>query len=468
MKEKGTRWKTSLSLFSIYLCVFIFLTGCGTDKDSGVPEFKPDPDITPGDISDKLVARIYFDATLSMQGFVAPGSTDYTRICSYLDSVIVSGWGNEEVKFFRFGEQVESINRDTYLQVGDESFYQTDIGIKTYIEKVIENEAPLVNPQKEASRTPETGTETVVNDAPEETEANSTEGRLVVIVTDLFQDNGDINRLLPELKEKYIKKRLDVGLFGLRSQFDGRVYDIGSGAESSLRYRGPRPFYLLVLGRHADIAHYFDSLIENGFPEAKTIIFSRYLVDPLLSFDGASIEPENLNNKTFVRSEDRHLKQYEIVESSDPAKISAKSMKYDPLPYAMSFDSDTFEVSIIAECKPDPNGQNDISWKAQECLEVTSTLLESENGSELSELRVDFNLNSESLPDRTVYLYEVILYPETNSYQAPEWCSEWNMGAERNGAKTLNLVNFVRNLSRVTARNHRPKIAKFHCYIGKR
>lgn len=85
-------------LLSIYLCLFIFLTGCDTDKP-GIPDPpEPLPDLPP--LSDRLVARIYFDATLSMQGFVVPGSAHYTRICSNLESVILSGWGDEKAGFF--------------------------------------------------------------------------------------------------------------------------------------------------------------------------------------------------------------------------------------------------------------------------------------------------------------------------------------------------------------------------------
>jgi hypothetical protein len=397
-----------------------------------------------------------------MQGFVAPGSTDYTRICSYLDSVIVSGWGNEEVKFFRFGEQVESINRDTYLQVGDESFYQTDIGIKTYIEKIIENEYPLVKPPMEGSNTLEGATEIDVNNMPEEgAEADSTENRLVVIVTDLFQDNGDINRLVPELKEKCIKKGVDVALFGLRSQFDGTVYDTGIG-QAPLPYRSDpndlktfRPFYLLVLGRHADIAYYFDRLKANN-PDAQTIIFSRYLVSPLLSFeDATTIELKKLN----PLDQNPRLKRFRIVGDSDPAEISAK-LKYVSLPHAMLFDSNAFEVSISAKDKR--IGKTEENPEAAACMEVTSKL--NEDGNELS---VVFILDSEDL-QRDTYLYEVTLSPDVDAYQAPKWCSDWDMGGERDGSKTLNLVNFVRDLSQVTARMHRPKIAQFHCYIGKR
>ncbi len=464
-------------LFSVYLCCFIFLTSCDNGEGSGIPEFQPDTtDITPGDISDRLVARIYFDATLSMQGFVVPDSTRYTRICPALESVIVSGWRDETVSFFRFGERVEPIDRNTYLQVGDESFYQTDIGIKTYIEKIIENEDSLVKPQMEGSNTLEGATEIDVNNMPEEgTETNSTKNRLVVIVTDLFQDNGDINRLVPELKEKCIKKGVDVGLFGLRSQFDGTVYDIGIGEGSSIPYRSTpgnpetfRPFYLLVLGKHADIAHYFNRLIANGFTEAETIIFSRYLVNPLLSFkNAAKVETYNLNKKIVNRDHSQNpiLKQYEIVRSSEPAKISAK-MEYNPLPHAMSCDSNTFEDPIIAEHKPNKNGENERSPEAMNCLEVTSTFSE-------NELTVEFTLAT-SLPRRAVYLYEVTLNPAIDTYKVPDWCSEWDMGTGRNGARTLNLVNFVRGLTETTVRaettvrDHLPKIAQFYFYIKKR
>lgn len=91
MQQKETTWKTNNLLFFICLCLFIIIVSCGGGKD-GVPDFNPETsDTTPGSISESLVARIYFDATLSMQGFVIPSSTQYTQMCRYLESVIVSG-----------------------------------------------------------------------------------------------------------------------------------------------------------------------------------------------------------------------------------------------------------------------------------------------------------------------------------------------------------------------------------------
>ena len=442
------------------------------------PEFDPPRDITPGDISDSLAARIYFDATLSMQGFVAPGSTDYTRICPYLESVIVSGWENEEVNFFRFGEQVESINRNTYLQAGSVHFYEAEnIYRETFIQKIIDYEDRFVSDQMEGGSIHEESTEIEGSSTPEEStevvpsteEVNARkeeENPLVVIVTDLFQDRGDINLLVAQLKEKYIKNGLEVGLFGLRSQFDGTVYDTGIG-QAPLPYRSDpnnpktfRPFYLLVLGRHADIAYYFDRLKANN-PDAKTIIFSRYLVNPLLSFKDATIGPlENLNNDTIARNPDPRLKEFRITKKDRPSKISA-TLEYMLLPHVMPFDSYTLETFVVA--KHTPIEERKKSLDPQECLNVKSTLSKNGDGNELS---VEFGLSS-SLQS-AIYLYEVILSPGIDSYQAPKWCSDWDMGTERNGSKTLNLVNFVRDLSQVTARMHLPKIAQFHCYIKKR
>ena len=469
MQQLEITWKTNYLLFFICLCFFIFIVSCGGGK-GGIPDFDPETsDATPGGISKSLVARIYFDATLSMQGFVIPGSTQYTQMCRYLESVIVSGWENATVNFFRFGEQVEPIDRNTYLNLSRTEFYENSrIFRETFIEKIIDHEAQLTQAEKvKESVTTEESTETVK--IPEETNNNGKESPLVVIVTDLFQDNRDLTVLVTQLKEQYVQNGYEVGLLGLRSEFDGTVYDLG---EAPLPYRSTsgnpetfRPFYLLVLGRHADISHYFDRLIANGFPEAQTVIFTRYLVDSLLSFENATIEKlVNLNRVSIAKEPDPRLKEYRITDKNKPSQISAK-LKFQFLSHVMPFDPEKFEVKIIAEYKPDPKGKNEISLEAKKCLKVTSTHSKNDDGNGLS---VGFNLDSRSLPRKWIYLYEITLRPGIDRFKEPDWCSEWDMGDERNGARTLNLANFVRDLSQVAARMHQPIIAKFHFYIEKR
>ena len=143
--------KTRLWQFAICLCFLIFLASCGEP-----PEIPKRPDFdglpTPGGISETLTARIYFDATVSMKGFVVPGQTHYTRMLQRsLEGVVVrqKGW---KAKFFRFGTQVESIDRTTYLRVAHPEFYNDDtINKKTLIQKVIDYETQEVNNREAAN-----------------------------------------------------------------------------------------------------------------------------------------------------------------------------------------------------------------------------------------------------------------------------------------------------------------------------
>ena len=425
--------------FSIYLCFLIFLVGCEScDGTSSAPD-PPDIDIIPPP-SDKLTVRIYFDATVSMQGFVVANPwTHYTRILSYLESVVLSGWTDGKADFYRFGTQVEPIDRATYLQVAAPGFYDDrEINQETLIQEVIDYET-----KKGADFD----------------EANS----LVVIVTDLFQAKNDVNLLVAHLKEKYLREDLAVGLLGVRSQFDGIIYDIGLGSDP-VPYRSDmenpesfRPFHLLVLGRYADIAHYFDRLTASGFPEAKTVIFSRHLVNSLVSSESASIGSiENLVLvESLVRPPEARLKQFRIRTNSDTAKFSA-TLEYTPLPHAMSFDLNPLESVVIA--KHVPAGQTEESPAAQKCLKVSPMLLD--------ELTVDVSI-ARDLP-KGIYLYEVILSPKIDGYRLPVWCADWDMGQVFDGSKTRNLGNFVETLSQATAKVHQPKIAKLDFYIQKK
>jgi hypothetical protein len=187
------------------------------------------------------------------------------------------------------------------------------------------------------------------------------------------------------------------------------------------------------------------------------------LVSPLLSFEDATIDKlENLNRVSIAEEPNPRVKEYRITRRNIPSKISAK-LKLKLLPHIMQFKSETFDDLITV--KHSSNGTPDVTQKAKNCLKVTSPLLQNDDSNELS---IGFTLDSQSLPRKRIYLYEVILRPGIDTFKEPEWCSDWDMRDERNGAKTLNLVNFVRDLTHVTTRMHQPIIAKFYCYIEKR
>ena len=115
MQQKEIGWKTSFVLFSFYLCFFIFLTSCETGRDSGIPDFEDDTsEHSPGDISENLVRASILMLHSQCKVMSSMVQTRYTQMCRYLESVIVSGWTDGKAEFFRFGEQVESIDRNTY------------------------------------------------------------------------------------------------------------------------------------------------------------------------------------------------------------------------------------------------------------------------------------------------------------------------------------------------------------------
>ena len=462
--------------FFIYLCFLVLITSCDVIQDKGldVPPLPNIPNTTLGEVSDVLTAHIYLDATESMQGFVKRGSTCYTKIHPHLESAITTGsWSDTKVKFFRFGTKVERIiDRNLFLEATQPKFY-TKAGIfeETKIEKVIDFETQKATVNEKANISVEGQAEHI---KPEEKIGNDKEGnRLVVIVTDLFQDKTDIGLLVNKLKEKYIKHNLNIGLFGLRSHFDGEIFDMGPGTTTLTYQSDPdnpktrRPFYLLVLGKHADIAHYFDNLIASGFTEAETVIFSQHLVSPLLTFKEESedaIKRKNVNFDTFNRSQDRRLKQFSIAKASDSIKISTE-LEYTPLAHAMSFNPESLEVSVIAKYKLAE--QTEKNALAQKCLEVAPTLfLEDETTSKLNRFTIDFKLTPQCLAKKkTIYLYKVTVQPKINRYEAPSWCSKWNMESKQDGSKTVNLFNFARDLTRITAQKYHPKIAHFYFYI---
>lgn len=442
--------KTKFSSLYVYLWMLIVIGACQSCDKEHVPVLPGEIDLSDdydGTPSDVLRVRIYFDATGSMKGFVVPGQTQYTRIIPILESAVLTGWADGKAEFFRFGKWVETIDRTSYLRMQYPESYIDDISRQTFIQKVIDYE------------TQETD-ETQENQEPSD---NAKADRLVVIVTDLFQAENDINLLVAPLKDRYLRNNNAVGLLGIRSQFDGFVYDSRSHKSNIEDPESFRPFYVLALGKHADVARYFDTLIAAGLFDAKIVILSRHLTKSLASFERALIgKTEHLVQDEIIPQTTARLKQFLIRGNPDRAMFSA-TLKYSPLPHVMLFDSNTIEASVVARhC---PTGQTEVSPEARNCLDMKAALT-------TDGLNVTANLSPKSLPGKGIYLYEVSLYPKLSGYGIPAWCSSgkdgWDMGLEFNGSRTLNLGNLVRSLSQAAAQIYQPKIGELYFYLQKR
>ena len=194
---------------------------------------------------------VYLDATTSMEGYVGR-STEYGTFLYDLEAALSSRWREADVQFFRFGTRVDSITRDAYLQAREDLRFYKQRGIfeRTNIDSVL---------------------------------ARAAADRVSVIVTDLFQDDGDTNELVRRIKDRVFVRDLSVGVLGVESQFDGRIYDAPGGPYAYASTAGDRstyrPFYALLIGQPAYLERLFRTVEGSDVVRAERfVLISPYVV----------------------------------------------------------------------------------------------------------------------------------------------------------------------------------------------
>ena len=401
-------------------------------------------------LSDKLEVDVYLDATRSMEGFIDAGvSSYYVQALQLLERAAGKGWDKVGVKHYKFGDRIDEIKGRAYLEASRPGFYNDPrYSKRTFIENVIDR----ANPEN-----------------------------LTIIVTDLFQNDSDVTLLTRKLKDKYLAQSYAVGILGIKSQFDGVVYDVGiknysfpyaSGVTEQARFR---PFYALLLGKHADIEHYYGNLRTSGldeFPVKEFSIFSRYLGHPVASFEQGKITSiskiAEVNGLLAPGIKDDRVKQFLIRDNTAKGSFTAV-LKYRPLPYAIQYDVNAFEAEVTAwKCQPTQLEENPA---VRQALNVRESRLSGE------ELSVEVEIIPVNLPGVGIYRFKVVLRPK--SYQIPGWVTDWDMRADLiekwkqnpnsfNGATTLNLKPFLSDLQGTIIQMHRPEVSELYCYVQKK
>ena len=146
----------------------------------------PGPDLA-------LDVDILIDGTTSMSGYAVAGESVFNRFVEELEAAIRSGSKQSKIAFFKFGTSIKPIGRDVaILRKAPAFFAEPGIFEQTRLEDAVANVAP-------------------------------TKDR--ILLTDLFQNEGDVNKVVAALKEKCFDKNLDVGILMVKSEFDGMVYD---------------------------------------------------------------------------------------------------------------------------------------------------------------------------------------------------------------------------------------------------
>jgi len=219
-----------------------------------------------------LAMDIYVDATLSMQGFVRPGpETRYIQTLQRLENATIKGWLKSEVNFYKFGNHIATLlDRQQFLEsVARLDFYNdAQYRGRTHLEDIVDKATP---------------------------------GNLTIIVTDLFEENSDLNALERELKTKYILSGSAIGILGVKSAFDGIIYDIGLSKATS-PHKGLRPFYVLVLGNHKDVARLIEQMQVNESGDEHFALFSQNIANQSAALRKAKVtESSKLVEDDFLQ-----------------------------------------------------------------------------------------------------------------------------------------------------------------------
>lgn len=243
------------------LCVVAMLSfGCGSSRNGGNQSVGA-PEKQEYAKSDTADFDVYLDGTTSMYGYVNyPGGTVYGEAVKNIERTASENWKSEKTQFIKFGDDFKTLSRDEFLQMNQAGFYdQKD----TSLQKVVEQaDAKKVN----------------------------------VIVTDLFQTNQDIDSLMLALKKKCLTDGNALAVIGIKSQFNGKIFDIGK-AMASVDYASTddpktfRPFYVLAFGKEGDIREFVQDYAKNlpSSAQQQVVLFSANLgVDTEMKGDAVS------------------------------------------------------------------------------------------------------------------------------------------------------------------------------------
>ena len=173
----------------VLVAAFVFaLGGCGGSEAPSA--WTSDPNeilVDQTGCTDSIRVDLFLDATSSMSGYAAAPGSIYLQFLDNLESAVSGAWADDSLNFYKFGTTVRRIDRDEFRTAREAAFYREQgIFTTTNIDAVIDRVGP---------------------------------GRVGVIVTDLFQDDGDINVMVAEVKEHVFQEHLAAGVLALTSPF---------------------------------------------------------------------------------------------------------------------------------------------------------------------------------------------------------------------------------------------------------
>lgn len=426
-----------LLTFITMVCMATMICGCSFGSIPGLGSFfgskgrqspMPEPEIKVLTKSDSVDIDVYLDGTFSMAGYVNfPTNTVYTNAVRQIERTASSTWKKDNVEYIRFGDQFQRLTREEYLQFDRVSFYQQkDTSLQFVVDKMDEK-------------------------------------KMNILVTDLFQTDQDIESLMASLKQKsFAAPDKALAIIGLRSQFNGKIYDIGKNKMyfdyATTDPDSYRPVYLLVMGLEDDVKEFSKQYQKDMGKGTRIVVFSKNLGEnnKLEQGDTTRTKEDRNDKAATMAALNTMVKNPDVMQFR--LKLKEKMSKSN-----LEMESDT----IIGFC-PEEYGLELLSldrWDKGAFHKVEAkdflTMRQNEFKRDKDEAEVKFTLRVDPLAIEKQpgqYRAQIALIPSKSAYlECAKLFDDWNfvdsqVTAETLhlfGNRTLNVSNFLKMIGNI-------------------
>ena len=387
------------------------------------------------DQNDQVAVDVFIDATISMKGFSTVAGVTTTVMDLFLEdleSAVLTSWKSSDLKYFKFGTMVREVLRPEFLQAKETGFYnEPGIREKTNIDSVIDRTDPK---------------------------------RVSIVITDLFQTDGDASLIVRRIKERCFRRGIQLGIVGIPGDYEGVVYDTKvppyTYKSSPNQPETYRPFYMLVFGDEANIAHLFDTFKSRPYLRSGgMIVISQFVVSDFAV-------------KLDKEKGDRAISMLQVRDVTTPYRFSASlndrnaevklsvAVSYQARPWAPEVNTDQLKLEVLR--------QNISTGKVKDTSVTLSTDIKIAQGTGQPNSFRGTLVYKVSNPGRN-QSYQCKLYaPAIDGFNLPKWVSAFSSSDPRpdtDANKTINLDRFVMDLLKTNATIHTVNIGKFYLDI---
>ena len=376
--------------------------------------------------TDSARVDLYVDATVSMGGYVADANGRYPQFLEGLESAAQTTWRRADVHFFRFGEQAQQLSRPAFLAAKTPGFYTEKI---TGIDQVVDCGGP---------------------------------SDVRVIVTDLFQSEGDVNAIVGRVKDRCFQRGRAVAVLGVPSQFRGKVYDAKVPAYVYASTASPttfRPFYALLLGAPSALEPFLASLSARAGGERLPYVT---IAPTVVRHYGVAMRKAPGTREFNPQAP---ISPYEfsfaLLKSQTGGTVLA-DVAVTPAPGAFPLRADQLELvayrrSVAAGAKARTDSAETPDVTLQRATQTGDSL------------HLTLAVNPPATPG--TYAYKLVLRTAAaGGFGDPAWVTQYsstNPTPTTDANKTLNLAAFVRDLRLAASSVAQPRVAVWYLTVRK-